>query len=296
MKPLTPWVIAEVSGKIISAHCDCMAGLGESCSHVASLLWAIESGVRIRDSMTVTEKKSYWVLPAGVKEVPYAPVKSIDFVGKKRSFAALHSLDFRHSTSPTPSSSSTCRSASRSPTPVPILKPPTQEEVTGFFSELATCSTKPAILSLVEPHSSSYIPISLDEGLPPCVSELFKPEYLKLSYGELIKLAEDCMITVKSEAIVCAEEKTRLQSKSMVWFNMRTGRITASCFHRAARTNTASPSISLIISVCYPEKMKFKSASTCWGCEHEDIARTKYKSFSILAHHNFEVRKCGFFY
>ncbi len=72
-------------------------------------------------------------------------------------------------------------------------------------------------------------------------------------------------------------------------------RITASCFHRAAHTNTASPSISLIMSVCYPEKMKFKSASTCWGCEHEDIARTKYKSFSILAHHNFEVRKCGFF-
>ena len=57
-KPLTPWIIAESTGKVISAHCDCMAGLGESCSHVASLLWAIESGVRIRDSMTVTQKKS----------------------------------------------------------------------------------------------------------------------------------------------------------------------------------------------------------------------------------------------
>ena len=50
-KALTPWVIVESTGKVISAHCDCMAGLGESCSHVASLLWAIESGVRIRDSM-----------------------------------------------------------------------------------------------------------------------------------------------------------------------------------------------------------------------------------------------------
>ncbi len=67
-KPLTPWIIAEGTGKIISAHCDCMAGLGESYSHVASLLWAIESGVRIRDSVAVTQKKAYWVIPNGIKE------------------------------------------------------------------------------------------------------------------------------------------------------------------------------------------------------------------------------------
>ena len=80
-KPLTPWVVAEENGKIVAAHCDCMAGLGESCTHVASLLWAIESGVRIRDSMTVTEKKAYWVIPSAVKEVPYAPVRLINFEG-----------------------------------------------------------------------------------------------------------------------------------------------------------------------------------------------------------------------
>ena len=55
-KPLTPWVVAECTGKILAAHCDCVAGLGETCSHVASLLFAIESGVRIRDSMTVMQK------------------------------------------------------------------------------------------------------------------------------------------------------------------------------------------------------------------------------------------------
>ncbi len=55
-----------------------MAGLGETCSHVASLLWSIEAGVRIRDSMTVTLKKAYWVTPNGIKDVPYAPVKDVD--------------------------------------------------------------------------------------------------------------------------------------------------------------------------------------------------------------------------
>jgi hypothetical protein len=70
-KPLLPWVIAECGGKILAGHCNCMAGLGETCSHVGSLLWAIEAGVRIRESMTVTQKKAYWVIPPAVKEVQY---------------------------------------------------------------------------------------------------------------------------------------------------------------------------------------------------------------------------------
>ena len=37
-KPHTPWIISMVDGKILAAHCDCMAGLGETCSHVSSLL------------------------------------------------------------------------------------------------------------------------------------------------------------------------------------------------------------------------------------------------------------------
>ena len=60
-----------------------MAGLGESCSHVASLLWAVEAGVRLRDSMTVTQKKAYWVLPPSAKDVPYSPLTDIKFKGKK---------------------------------------------------------------------------------------------------------------------------------------------------------------------------------------------------------------------
>ena len=31
-KPLTPWVLSIEDGKIQEAHCDCMAGLGETCS------------------------------------------------------------------------------------------------------------------------------------------------------------------------------------------------------------------------------------------------------------------------
>ena len=84
LKLLTPWIIANNNGRILAGHCDCMAGLGESCSHVASVFWALESGVHMHQSMTVTQKKAYWVIPGGIKDVPYAPAQQIMFVGKSK--------------------------------------------------------------------------------------------------------------------------------------------------------------------------------------------------------------------
>ena len=65
---LIPWVISEKDGRVVSGHCTCMAGLGEICSHVAALLFAIEATVKLRDSTTVTQEKSYWLLPSAVKK------------------------------------------------------------------------------------------------------------------------------------------------------------------------------------------------------------------------------------
>ena len=78
-KPLQPWIIAEQEGRILAAHCTCMAGLGEACTHIAALLFAIEATVKLRDSKTVTEEKSYWLLPTSVKGVSYKEVREIDF-------------------------------------------------------------------------------------------------------------------------------------------------------------------------------------------------------------------------
>jgi uncharacterized Zn finger protein len=35
-KPLQLWIIAEKDGRTLAAHCTCMAGLGEACTHVAA--------------------------------------------------------------------------------------------------------------------------------------------------------------------------------------------------------------------------------------------------------------------
>lgn len=78
------WFLAENSGTVIAAHCDCMAGLCEGCSHVGAILFAVEAGVRMRDSSTCTQEKSKWILPSHVREIPYLPVSEIDFTSAKR--------------------------------------------------------------------------------------------------------------------------------------------------------------------------------------------------------------------
>ena len=61
--PLSPWIIGEKSGNIPAAHCNCIAGLCESCSHIGLVLFYIEYPTQIHDSKTCTEGKAYWLLP-----------------------------------------------------------------------------------------------------------------------------------------------------------------------------------------------------------------------------------------
>ena len=83
------------------AHCNCMAGFGECCTHIASLLWAIESAVRSRDSLTVTQE-SILGYANRCKRGTICSCKNTKFQGKKASKADLTK------THPGPSSSSNC--------------------------------------------------------------------------------------------------------------------------------------------------------------------------------------------
>lgn len=60
-------------------HTDCMAGLGEVGIHVSTLLFALEVKVCIRNAKTVTEGKTYWLLPSGLNKLDYRPVYAIRF-------------------------------------------------------------------------------------------------------------------------------------------------------------------------------------------------------------------------
>lgn len=55
------------------------------------------------------------------------------------------------------------------------------------------------------------------------LTELYEPENLNLNYKELLQKATEVTLTVSSEELNVAEEKTRGQARSRLWFRMRAG-------------------------------------------------------------------------
>ena len=60
----------------------------------------------------------------------------------------------------------------------------------------------------------------------------------------------------------------RSQADSRLWFQQRAGRITASNLQQVLHTDYSQPSLSLVLSICYPDKHKGMSISCQYGCEH----------------------------
>ena len=87
--PLKPWVIIADDGQVCCAHCTCMAGIAEACTHVGALLFKIEAAVRIRGKKAVTDVPAYWKIPAGINKVHGKVAHKIDFISAKAQRIAL---------------------------------------------------------------------------------------------------------------------------------------------------------------------------------------------------------------
>ena len=65
-----------------------MAVLGETCTHISSVLFYLEASAKLYGtSKTCTDEACKWIIPSYLKEVQYLPIKDIDFTsarGKKR--------------------------------------------------------------------------------------------------------------------------------------------------------------------------------------------------------------------
>ena len=83
--PVLLWMVTEKDGTIICAHCvGCTAGLGECCSHIASVLFYIEVWTRLHGRLACTQVKCTWLLPTYVKEISYARVEDINFKSARK--------------------------------------------------------------------------------------------------------------------------------------------------------------------------------------------------------------------
>ncbi|KAK2139206.1 hypothetical protein LSH36_1942g00006 [Paralvinella palmiformis] len=81
--PLFPWIIIHEAGNVKSAHCSCKAGPGETCLHVASVLFYIEAAVHLTEVSTVTQTSAYWIHPSSGLGVEYAMQSDMNFTSAR---------------------------------------------------------------------------------------------------------------------------------------------------------------------------------------------------------------------
>ena len=287
--PLRVWIILEESGQVCCAHCNCMAGLGEVCTHIAASLFYLETVTRIQGKQTCTQTECEWLIPAYYKNVEYKPVKDIDFTsakGKKRK------LDEMLEKSPPPDFDEDSEES------IPGVKhgcPPTDADFNLLFENLSIAGTKPGVMSLVQTFSDNYIPRASKGCFPIVLKSLQEPSHIRMKYDELLEACESVFmsLTVTDEMAMNVEKETRAQFKSSLWFQHRAGRVTSSRVKAVSHTNTANPAQSLVKSICYPLELSFSSKETEWGKNNEKRARDLYFKNLQLLHEDLVIADSG---
>ena len=176
-----------------------------------------------------------------------------------------------------------------------VVSKPSEDEKDAFFKELSECRGKPVILSLIPCYSKSYVPLYETGKVMKPLTELFSTNISKLAYPDLLQKCEEVYETVSFSFTQAqqVEELTRLQADSRLWFQQRAGRITASKLRQVLHTDVSQPSLSLVLSICYPQSYKAMSSACQYGCEHEVVAREKYIELYSSIHEKFFVINSG---
>ena len=80
---LRPWLSVKLDGEVVCAHCTCMAGVGEACSHIGASLFALEMIATRLQSTTCTSTPCEWIRPSAQK-ITYATSADIEFISPRR--------------------------------------------------------------------------------------------------------------------------------------------------------------------------------------------------------------------
>ena len=76
--PYNPWILLDKKkGYVMTAHCTCMAGCGEACSHIAAVLFALEQLTRDGENCeeATTSIKCIWVILARCRSFGFEAAK-----------------------------------------------------------------------------------------------------------------------------------------------------------------------------------------------------------------------------
>ncbi|EEC05677.1 conserved hypothetical protein [Ixodes scapularis] len=135
-------IVGKPDGEVLLAHCTCMAGLGEACSHIGSVLFYLEAVTKRREELTCTDEENAW-LPPQLQTLEGQPLAKIDFASYRTKMRRLG-----QGTEP-PQQAKEATVATTSP-----------DEFRSFLAACHQGGSRPALLSLVEPYAENYIPVA----------------------------------------------------------------------------------------------------------------------------------------
>ena len=175
-------------------HClGCKAGLAESCSHLASVMFYIEAVTPIQGKLSCTQVKCTWILPTYVNKVPYGKVGERLFSSKKtQKCTGTENQDI---------ASKYCGSKTleeqRDQTFASNVIP-SDGKMQEIYTKLNACKIKAVALNLIDTYSDQFI----DESHTlPIIPDLFETGNLELEYPESIKMCVEVTLGVSAEDI-----------------------------------------------------------------------------------------------
>lgn len=272
--PLHPWVAVNRDGSVQVAHCNCMAGMGEACSHVSATLFHLLAQAEMKRSVSVTSQKCKWSGVQSITKIEPKRGKDIQFTKSKR----------------------------LKPVMLPDIPTFSPDEEQMFYHELSeTCKfeskpVKAAILSIIPGYADSYVPRICNSNIPKPLTDLFDVSNRKLTHEELLAKSDNVFANIKitKSQSDLVEFETRKQTNCRLWYQQRAGRITASSVKAVLSTSVHNPSKSVVNKICDPESAKFSSDATNWGCNQEKNARKLYEINMRTSHDDFIITDAGF--
>lgn len=258
-----------------------MAGLGETCSHISTLLFAV---IHQKEQATsVADTAAGWVIPKFQEKVEGAPLEDIDFRTPKNILKRK-------------------QCASNLPTPQVRVKAAKCPELSDEeYHDLLTTikndqerKVRCCAFLVNAPFNEDF-----KTGVfIPSLKKFYDPKHEKLGLEELgleelRELGRNTDISMSSSDIARTFLRTKQQAKNREWYEGKAGKIGGSGLYDILHTNEMEPSISLIRRICYPYEHRFSSKQTNYGCNHEKDAIKLYLQNMTGGHENFTYEDSG---
>ena len=278
--PHTPWISLNCeTASVINAHCTCMAGLGESCTHIGALLFKIEAAVRGGfTTKACTEEACKWNDDFKENILPQELCK-IQLYNK----SAVESFN----------------STTKKQTSFPAILPTNYEKTKLLEALSQQKNVKSVVLHCYSEYCDPFIPNYKPPDpaqMPPSLRDHFSEKYVGKNNDELLVISKKIIdkMEVSLATVEYVMNMTKKQNSSIAWHEVRTGRITASTAHDVLHTNFNYPAPSIIKAICKKSFIRNTNVpSLKWGIDHENDAIEDKTLQYTDEHPCFEIVSCG---